>query len=98
MTGNICDSPAPVNGDTTPSKKKFRLQANVHGDRRLSEADLRVAYFIIDWYGIEGRNYTFTRHDRLAEYTGLDVRTVRRCIAKLVALGYNIIKTRGTCA
>ncbi len=91
MSDDITASPGAVNG----TSQKFLLQAKVHGDRRLSEADLRVAYFIIDWYGIEGRNYTFTRHDRLAKYTGLDVRTVRRCIAKLVALGYIIIKMRG---
>jgi hypothetical protein len=84
----------PVNGGDDP-RKKFRLLEKVMGDRRLSEADLRVAYFIIDWFGIDGRRYTFTRHDRLAKYTGLDARTVRRCIAKLVALGYIIIKMRG---
>ena len=91
----ICNPSAPVNGDATPSRQKFRLQDKLHGDRRLTDAERCVGYFIIDWYGIGGRNYTFTRHDRLAEYTGLDVRTVRRSIAKLVALGYITIRTRG---
>jgi hypothetical protein len=92
---NIRNQSALVNGDATPSRQKFRLQDKLHGDRRLTDAERCVGYFIIDWYGIGGRDYTFTRHERLAEYTHLDVRTVRRCIARLVALGYITIKTRG---
>jgi helix-turn-helix protein len=92
---NIRTPSAAANGDATPFRKKSLLQAKLHGDRRLTDAERCVGFFIIDWYGIEGRDYTFTRHDRLAEYTGLDVRTVRRSIARLVALGYIIIKMRG---
>jgi Fic family protein len=99
MTGNICDSPAAVNGDATPSQKKFRLKAKIHkahGDRRrrLTYADACVAYFIIDWFN-PAKGCSWPSLETLAKATGLNLRTVKRSIARLVRLGVIKKKTRG---
>ena len=73
MSDDITASPGAVNG----TSQKFLLQAKVHGDRRLSEADLRVAYFIIDWYGIEGRPTDFYRPDIGKELSSTDANISR---------------------
>jgi helix-turn-helix protein len=91
---DIIDPSAPGNGASTTSRQKFRLLEKLMGDSRLSDAERRVGYFIIDWYGIKGP-YTFTRHDRLAERAGVSEKTVQRAVARLVALGYIFVKTQG---
>jgi hypothetical protein len=92
---NIRTPSTPVHNGGDTFQQKCRLQRKLHGDRRLSDAARCVGFFIIDEYGIGGRDYSFSRQDRLAELTGFDVRTVQRSTAKLVALGYITIKTRG---
>ena len=47
---DITTSPAAVNGNGTASQQKFRLLDAVHNDRRLSRADVCVAYFIINLF------------------------------------------------
>jgi hypothetical protein len=91
---DIIDSTALVNGANDTSRKKFRLLNKLMGDGRLTDAERRVGYFIIDWYGIRGP-YTFTRHDRLAKRAGVSEKTVQRAVARLVALSYIFVKTQG---
>src|SRR6266566_700840 len=91
---NIRNHSALVNGDATPSQQKFRLQDKIHGDRRLSRADVFVAYFIISWFN-SARGCAWPSQETLAERTNMDVRAVKRSIARLVAFGVIIIKTRG---
>jgi hypothetical protein len=91
---DIIDSPCAGNGAGDTPRKKFRLLDKLMGDGRLTDAERRVGYFIIDWYGIKGP-YTFTRHDRLAERAGVSEKTVQRAVARLVAVGYIFVKTQG---
>jgi predicted transcriptional regulator len=85
---------AAVNGDATPSRQKFRLLDRIHGDHRLSRADVFVAHFIISWFN-PARGCAWPSLETLAERTNMDVRAVKRSVARLVAFGVINIKTRG---
>jgi hypothetical protein len=81
---------APVNG----TSEKFRLHAKVHSDRRLTVADVCVAYFLIDRFN-SNKGHAWPSQATLAALTGLSVRTVKRAVARLAAFGIITIKTRG---
>src|SRR5262249_54528196 len=66
----------------------------LHGDRQLSRADICVAYFIINWFN-PARGCAWPSLDALAERTDMNVRAVRRSIARLIAFGIIAIKNRG---
>src|SRR6184192_2976848 len=75
--------------------KFWRLLTKAMGDQRATGADVRVMYFVVQWYGYKGRTYTFTTNERLADATGMDARSVKRSIQRLVNLGYLAVKHRG---
>jgi hypothetical protein len=87
---------AAVNGEATKkfNRRRFTLLARVMGDRRLNEADLRVAYFLIDCFNFE-KGYAFPSQSTLVAWTGLSLSAVKRAISRLVRLGIIILKARG---
>jgi hypothetical protein len=62
------------------------LLNKLHGDRRLSGADLRAAYFLL--VGADDGGYTKLTMRRLAELTGLNVDAARRSVVRLAEFGY----------
>jgi len=91
---DITTSPAAVNGNGTASQQKFRLLDAVHNDRRLSRADVCVAYFIINLFNPD-KGYAWPSQETLAELTGLNLRTVKRAVGRLVRFGIVTITFRG---
>src|SRR5438067_3448873 len=82
-------------GKNDVRNKFWRLVTKAMGDERTTEADLRVMFFVVQWYGYKGRTYTFTTNERLADATSMDARSVKRSIHHLVQLGYLAVKRRG---
>jgi Helix-turn-helix domain len=91
---DIIDSPAPGNGANDTSRKKFQLRDRLMGDRQLTEADLRVAYFLVSWFN-PAKGCAWPSQATLAEWTGLGLRAVKYATARLVALGLFTVRTRG---
>jgi hypothetical protein len=91
------------NGDGDVARKKFRLQRKIHGDLRLTRADICVAFWIIEYYN-PARGCAWPSQEKLAELVGLSsktkklahaVKTVSRSVARLVQFGIVRVRTSG---
>jgi Helix-turn-helix domain len=83
--------------------EKFQLLHKIHGDTRLSRADVCVAYFLVDHFN-PAKGCAWPSQEKLAELTGLSmktkdrahaIKTVRRSIRRLVQFGIVRVRAKG---
>jgi hypothetical protein len=87
--GNLSDEEREAN------RKKHQAKADLMKDGRLNDSKRRITYFIVDYFGYEGRDHTFIRRKKLAELTGLSERTISRQLPEIELTGWIKTKFKG---